>query len=86
MSDARRYDIFLDGCMDSWCMAICRKEFDDSGEWVRYDDHVAEVERLREALQAIAAYGDDGICPYGCDTPHIARAALAREGDEDERT
>jgi cell shape-determining protein MreC len=36
----------------------------------------AEVERLREALWSIAAYGDDGVCPYGCDTPHIARAAL----------
>ena len=41
-----------------------------------------EVKRLREALQAIAAYGNDGICPYGCDTPHIARAALAGEGDD----
>ena len=42
----------------------------------------AEVGRLRTALQAIAAYGDDGVCPYGCDTPHIARAALAGEDRE----
>lgn len=40
---------------------------------------MAEVERLRAALEMIAKYDDgvrDGICPYGCDTPNIARAAL----------
>ena len=36
----------------------------------------AEVERLRNALRRIAAYGEAGICPYGCDTPYIARATL----------
>ncbi len=43
----------------------------------------AENERMREALRDIESYGeaplgDDGICPYGCDTPHIARTALAQ--------
>lgn len=38
--------------------------------------------RLRRALAAIVKYGDkgihgnDGICPFGCDCPHIAQAAL----------
>ena len=36
----------------------------------------AENARLREALATIARYGKDGICPYGCDTPYIAQAAL----------
>lgn len=37
-----------------------------------------ERDRLREALERIAKYGDNGICPYGCDTPHIAKAALTQ--------
>ena len=32
---------------------------------------------LRGALEQIAKYGKDGICPYGCDCPNIAKAALA---------
>lgn len=37
---------------------------------------LATLRQLREALERIARYGKDGICPYGCDTPHIAKAAL----------
>jgi len=46
----------------------------------------AENARLRGALERIVKYGDkgihgnDGICPYGCDTPHIAKAALTPQG------
>jgi len=41
----------------------------------------AENEQLRKTLLNIASYGEeplgnDGICPYGCDTPHIAKTAL----------
>ena len=32
---------------------------------------------LIEALKAIARYGENGICPFGCDTPYIAQLALA---------
>ena len=39
-----------------------------------------EVSRLRGALERIAKYGDNGICPYGCDTPHIAQVALTPQG------
>ena len=44
-----------------------------------------ERDRLRGALEDIARYDDDsqygqGICPYGCDTPNIAQAALRGEG------
>lgn len=46
------------------------------------DAALARERGLREALEEIAGYdlepgGRPGICPYGCDTPHIARAALA---------
>lgn len=37
----------------------------------------AEVARLREALETIAGYSRlNGCCPYGCDTPTIAKNAL----------
>ncbi len=44
------------------------------------EDARDEVARLRGALERIAKYGDNGICPYGCDTPHIAQAALTPQG------
>jgi hypothetical protein len=45
---------------------------------------IARIERLKAALNAIAEYGigsdrNDGICPYGCDCPHIAQTALNTE-------
>ena len=42
----------------------------------------AELERVRAALERIARYGNDGICPFGCDTPHIAQAALTATSQE----
>lgn len=57
----------------------------------------AQIARLQQregelvgALKTIASYDEhskhgEGICPYGCDTPHIARAALqsvAKEGEQ----
>ena len=43
---------------------------------------LAENQRLREALEKIAKYDDngtpDGICPYGCDCPSIAQEALKK--------
>ncbi len=49
---------------------------------------MGENERLREAVKTIASYDEDsgasGICPYGCDTPYIAQAAL-RQGERDEK-
>jgi len=47
------------------------------GECVWYDDHVAEVERLRTALQEVIDYADD-MNSY--DAGRVARAAL--EGDD----
>jgi len=45
------------------------------------NSHVEALESklcvAREALQLIANYGGNGICPYGCDTPSIAINALA---------
>lgn len=42
-------------------------------------DLAEQARTLRGAMERIVAYGDaNGICPYGCDTPDIARAALAK--------
>jgi len=38
------------------------------------------IMNLIGALSEIAAYGSDGICPYGCDTPAIAIKALSDMG------
>lgn len=40
------------------------------------NDMMTRYAEMREALGIIASYGKDGICPYGCDTPNIARNAL----------
>lgn len=50
------------------------------GTVFRAVDKEAENMRLREALGQVAAYGGPDICPYGCDTPFIARKALEGEG------
>lgn len=49
------------------------------------NDLRSESKRFRGALELIASYDKtskhgDGICPYGCDTPNIARQALAGNG------
>jgi predicted RNase H-like nuclease (RuvC/YqgF family) len=44
----------------------------------------ADVARLSEALETIASYGKEGICPYGCDTPHIATETLATVREKEE--
>ncbi len=41
----------------------------------------AKLERAREGLEAIKRYDENtkygvGVCPYGCDTPNIARETL----------
>lgn len=46
---------------------------------------LGKIEILRRALEEIASYDKDsshgeGICPYGCDTPCIARTALSKAG------
>ena len=48
------------------------------------DSLQTEKEQLIEALKKISDYGSDGICPYGCDAPHIATQALAGEEAEDD--
>ena len=45
------------------------------------DTALAKLAKCREALESIARYDKDskhgdGICPYGCDTPSIARQTL----------
>lgn len=38
--------------------------------------------QMREALELIARYGVDGICPYGCDAPSIAKNALEKNSGD----
>ena len=72
----KRYDLGLEGP----CLELERSVMQESpdGEYVRFDD----VQHLLSALQEIAAYDrisdltEDGVCPYGCDTPWIAKKAL----------
>ena len=46
-------------------------------------EYEARIADLEAALETISKYGDGSICPYGCDTPDIASAALAaKETDE----
>jgi hypothetical protein len=73
--------------------AYCGATFDIDKDAFNVSEHIrtcphhpmreveAERDRLKTALLRIAAYGNDGICPYGCDTPDIARQAL--RGGED---
>ena len=47
--DVQRYDMRVD--ISNYGLKVeLEPEESDSGEWVRYDDHAAEVARLREAL------------------------------------
>lgn len=46
---------------------------------------LSKIEMMQRALEEIASYDRDskhgeGICPYGCDTPSIARTALSKAG------
>ena len=65
-------------CGNENCLLCVDNEPDPYVRLLRedYDALRAENARLREALATIARYGKDGICPYGCDTPYIAQAAL----------
>jgi hypothetical protein len=54
-------------------------------EWTKCeqerDTALAKLAKCRTALESIARYDKDskhgdGICPYGCDTPSIARQTL----------
>jgi hypothetical protein len=59
-----------------------RARFHSSLEWADFARQLErELAACRAALEDIAKYdigssGGSGICPYGCDTPYIARAAL----------
>ena len=66
------------GCGNENCLQCVDKEPDPYVHLPREDYAALRTEnaRLKEALATIARYGKDGICPYGCDTPYIAQAAL----------
>jgi transcription initiation factor IIE alpha subunit len=70
-------------------VATCRDTILESDRFGRSIARLADAEidrlrtenkRLREALETISKYSDNsrffGCCPYGCDTPSVARAAL----------
>ena len=63
------------------CYAVRRADLrkaEDTILWLDRDNKALREEnrRLRGALETIAGYGRNGICPYGCDTPDIAQMAL----------
>lgn len=45
-----------------------------------YDMILSKLSTYKRALELVAKYDEfsdeEGICPYGCDTPHIAKGAL----------
>ena len=61
----------------------CRLQDEANAQWVAAARNELAAERekvrvLREALESIVVSEHlDGCCPYGCDAPTIARAALA---------
>ena len=61
----------------------CRLQDEANCQWVAAARNELAAERekvrvLREALESIVVSEHlDGCCPYGCDAPTIARAALA---------
>ena len=65
----------------------------EQGYLSELDDYATTVKNLRlqvnrnvAALTVIASYaGENGCCPYGCDTPHIARQALTPAADTTKR-
>lgn len=81
MSTIKRYDVFSPG-VNSW--VECEEEI--NGEWVKYDDHAAELAALRaelasaseraDKLQAFKDYVhqrlDDAGIPSDPDSPHKA--------------
>ena len=50
------------------------------------ETRITPIDILLKALGTIADYDyssdRDGICPYGCDTPFIARLALKKYAEE----
>jgi hypothetical protein len=71
---------------DQGCKVAAQMECCDDGDYVRIEDYEKlqqETLKYKAALEEIAKYDKDkhskfgeGICPYGCDTPHIAQEAL----------
>ena len=64
-------------------MVLDMKE-DELGDYVKYEDYLdvlRKAEAYKKALDLITTYDKhskfgEGICPYGCDCPHIAQEAL----------
>ena len=89
----KRYDPGLEGP----CPELERAVMEEcpEGEYVKAEEVneslkalVEERDRLLKALREIADYDKhsphgrgSGICPYGCDTPWIAKTALGIECD-----
>jgi len=75
LQDGPDLGAYVDGYVDNLAILIEKIQ-----KQAIKDLHIAEAERnrLRKALLAIKRYGDgnNGICPYGCDTPNIACKAL----------
>ena len=84
MDDMRKNLEILDRVKSERATALAKLEEVSKGLVAEVIDHCRTLTKLakcREALESIARYDKDskhgdGICPYGCDTPSIARQTL----------
>ncbi len=73
MSDITRFDIR--------CLAVTKRE---NGEWVRYEDHLAEVKRLKAERDQMATHPREReVGRYGFDGHYIDAMEPTRLTDED---
>jgi len=82
MSDELETNHCVDCCCARSWKALGNPSYNGESIHEHIDRLVAENIALREALKVISAYDKDsapGICPFGCDCPHIARAALEKK-------
>ena len=61
-----------------YSFSVLRRKLDETiNHWAALDYNLRHI--TIKALEEIASYDEgrhDGICPYGCDTPNIAKQAL----------
>lgn len=73
---------FIDMCRAVACVNACAGMADPAAEITALR---ADKQVLVDALKAIQKYDNgQGCCDYGCDTPTIAREALAKVREKEE--
>ncbi len=73
------YNIAMDKLINAH--KLIEKQRQDIEKLERINKNFSEANKIYfEALELISSYSknEDGICPYGCDTPSIAKTALGK--------